>query len=110
MFRTMREIQWSKAEKAAARRIFDAAYQRECKAIRSQLARMIAEAHDVRDIWRIHDYLSAERRETDRKYDYRYSVLLRVFARLLTEGWLTEEELRGLNHDKIEMIKRAVNL
>ena len=105
----MREIQWSKAERAAARRIFATAYERESKAIRAELKRMIEKASEPRDIWRIHDYLSDERRETDRKYDYRYSVLLLVFSRLFSEGWLAEDDLRGLHQDKIEMIKRAVN-
>ncbi|MBI1940415.1 MAG: hypothetical protein HYS33_02780 [Acidobacteria bacterium] len=104
----MRDLQWSKAEKAAARRIFDTAYEQESKAIRAELKRMIGNASEPRDIWRIHDYLSAQRRETDRKYDYRYSVLILVFARLFSEGWLTEDDLRGLHRDKIEMIKRAV--
>jgi hypothetical protein len=46
----------------------------------------------------------------NRKYDYRYSVLVLVFATLLSEGWLAEQGLRGLHREKGEMIKRAANL
>lgn len=38
-------------------------------------------------------------------YDYRYSVLVTVFAGLLREGWITEEDLKGLAAEKIEKIK-----
>lgn len=39
---------------------------------------------------------SQQRRETDRKYDYRYSVLIEVFARLLSKGWLSQANLSGV--------------
>jgi hypothetical protein len=46
----------------------------------------------------------------NREYDYRYSVLILVFATLVSEGCLAEQDLRGLHPEKIEMIKRAANL
>ncbi len=101
-----RELKWSKAEKKAARRAFDSAYRRECETIRSRLTEMIGGASESQDLWRIHDYLTEQRKETDRKYDFRYSVLCFVFARLLKEGWLTEADLEGLSADKIEFIKQ----
>jgi len=61
-------------------------------------------ASEPEDIWLIHDLLTKERRLTDEKYDYRYSVLLFVFARLLKEGWIAETDLQGLADDKIEAI------
>ena len=61
-------------------------------------------------MWRIHDYLDAKREETDRKYDYRYSVLTWVFARLLGEGWLKESELSGLDEDKLAVIRHLAGL
>ncbi len=106
----MDDLRWSKAEKQAARRAFDAAYERECRAIRAKLQQMLETEGDTRQIWRIHDYLSNERRETDRKYDYRYSVLILVFARLLREGWLTEADFSGLGEDQIRRIKGVASL
>lgn len=106
----MDDPQWSKAEKQSARKAFDAANERECRAIRAKVVQMLERQDDVRQIWRIHDYLSEERRETDRKYDYRYSKLDLVFGILLREGWLTEAELSGLGQDKIKRIKAFASL
>jgi hypothetical protein len=78
----VRDLQWSKAEKQTARK-----------------------ASEPRDLWRIHDYLTEQRDRTDEKYDYRYSVLPFVFARLLKEGWLAEADLEGLGADKREIIR-----
>jgi len=88
-----------------ARRAYDLAYERECRAIRAKVEQMLEADDDIRQIWRIHDYLSKERRETDQKYDYRYSVLIFVFARLINEGWITEADLSGLGPDKTQEIK-----
>lgn len=46
-----------------------------------------------------------KRRETDEKYDYRYSQLLFVFARLLHKGRISESDLSGLRQDKLEKIR-----
>lgn len=104
------ELKWSKAEKQSARKAFDAAYERECRAIRAEVVQMLERQDDVRQIWRIHDYLDEQRRETDQKYDYRYSRLDLVFRVLLREGWLKESELNGLGQDKLQRIKAYANL
>jgi hypothetical protein len=57
-------------------------------------------------LWEIHDYLTVKRKEIDQKYDYRYSVLLSVFARLMCEGWIREKDLEGLSGDKLKEIRR----
>ena len=78
----MNDFEWSKAEKQVARRAFDLALKRECLAIRGELVQMLKADEDFRQIWRIHDYLSEQRREVDLKYDYRYSRLITVFGQL----------------------------
>jgi hypothetical protein len=50
-------------------------------------------------------YVRERRKEINRKYDYRYSQLRHVFGRLLHEGRLREEELRGLREDKLKPIR-----
>ena len=50
-------------------------------------------------------YLTQRRKEINRKYDYRYSQLTHVFGKLLHEGRLQEEELRGLREDKLKSIR-----
>jgi hypothetical protein len=104
-----RDLQWSNSEKKAARKAFQVAYERECRAIRAKLKQMIEDDSSPRSIWRIHDYLSAQRRETEEKYDYRYFVLILVFAGLLKEGRLKETDLSGLQEDKIRRIKELAS-
>jgi hypothetical protein len=98
------DLKWSRAEKEAARRAFDTAYERECASIRGKLKEMIDASATPEDLWKIHDYLTKQRNQTDEKYDYRYSVLPHVFARLLLDGWLTGSDLDGLSDDKIGVI------
>lgn len=105
-----RDFRWSNREKKIARQAFDHAYQRECNVIREHVSAMLAELTSSTDIWRVHNFLSKKRREVDEKYDYRYSVLIFVFARLLREGWLDESELDGLQENKVSAIKEIANL
>ena len=86
--------EWSKSEKEIARSAFNMAYTLECKSIEEELRRRVSDLHDPEGLWSIHAYLTEKRQETDKKYDYRYSVLPFVFARLLYEGWTTIEDLR----------------
>ncbi len=104
----MNRMQWSKAEKLVARRAFDTAYRRECEAVAARVREMIGSMEEPDDLWAIHGYLSRRRRAVDRKYDYRYSVLIHVFATLVGEGWLTWEDLEGLEEEKLERIRRVV--
>lgn len=97
-------------KKRVARAAFDSAYKREREAIRRRTEEMLQDARDHRVIWRIEEYLDDRRRETDQKYDYRYSVLPFVFARLLAEGWLDEEKWAGFAVDQLEMIKRVARI
>ncbi len=43
-------------------------------------------------------------RRIDRQYDYRYSVLLNVFAALIQKGRLREQDLQGLSEEKLRHI------
>jgi hypothetical protein len=103
------EVRWSAAEKKIARRAFDKAYQRQCAAILANAKKMLATASVSSDLWKIHDYLSVQRHTTDKTYDYRYSVLFNVFARLLKEKWLNIAELAGLEESKIEKIQESLD-
>ncbi len=66
---------------------------------------MLRDSAEPDKIWRIDDFLSEKRKEFNRKYDFRYSVLIGVFGRLLQEGWVTQEDLAGLQADKLEFIQ-----
>ena len=106
----MRDLQWSREEKAIARAAYDAALAREMAAIREEAEAILRRSADPFDVWELHDFLSKKRREVDEKYDYRYSVLILVFARLLREGWLRDSELAGLSADKLEYVERISGL
>jgi len=70
---------------------------------------MLETAAAPSDIFRVQEYLTEQRRIVDRLYDYRYSRLLEVFGRLLSDGWLKEGDLNGLQPEKIAKIKRAAS-
>lgn len=99
---------WSKSEKAIARRAFDQAYARECAALAGEVRRRAISIAEPSDMWALHDLLTRERKATDEKYDYRYSVLIFVFTRLIRDGWLTEAEVEGLSEDKLARIRFLV--
>ena len=101
----MTELTWSKAEKAVAKRAFEAAHQKEYEALTRKIKEMAANVKEPEDIWSIHDFLTEKRKEIGRKYDYRYSQLIFVFALLIKEGWMEEADLQGLREDKVEKIK-----
>jgi hypothetical protein len=106
----IRNLKWSKGEKDLARRVFEAAYQKECEAVATRLKEMVATLPEPVALWEIHDYLSRQREQMSKKYDYRYSVLLSVFAQLFNEGWISEANLKGLAQQKIEIIKQLAKL
>ena len=101
----MQEFKWTKNEKPLARQAFDKAYEREMNGIAQEVRSQLAAGTDARVIWRVHEYLSEKREEMNQKYDYRYSVLVSVFGRLLAEGHLHIEDLEGLREDKMERIQ-----
>ncbi len=102
----MIDLKWSAGEKKSARAAFDGALARECAAIRRDIEATLRDSAEATAIWTVRDYLNERAREVDRKYDYRYSVLIDVFARLLAEGWLALEDLAGLDAEKREFIRK----
>jgi len=96
---------WSRSEKAIARTVFDAALRRELQEVMQKAKQLANQIKEPADVWELEHYLTERRRETNRKYDYRYSQLTHVFGRLLHEGRVSEEELRGLREDKLKLIR-----
>jgi hypothetical protein len=99
------EPTWSKSEKGIARTAFDAALGRELYDVIQKAKQLANDIQQSSDLWDLEHYLTERRKEIDRKYDYRYSQLTRVFGRLLHEGRVSEEELRGLREDKLKPIR-----
>jgi len=101
----IRDLPWSGAEKAIARKAFNLALQREFEAVIEQARNMTAKIEQPADLWKLESYLTQSRRAIDREYDYRYSVLPEVFGNLIRKGRLSEEDLRGLRDDKLKRIR-----
>ncbi len=102
-------LNWSKSERAIARKAFNAAYELECAGILEELRKRVGAIDDSSKIWKINDYLWKKRREMDDKYDFRGSVLVEVLSRLIYEGWITLDDLQGLRQDKIDFINRYLS-
>jgi hypothetical protein len=71
----------------------------------TEAKRRAAQAKDIDDLWNLQGYLFRTRKEIENKFDYRYSVLIFVFARLIADGQLSEEELLGIGEDKLDAIR-----
>jgi len=100
---------WSRSEKTIARRAYDHAHDRELAALAEEVRRQANGITEPRHIWALHDFLTKKRKEIDRKYDYRYSQLVFIFALLIRDGWLSETELTGLAEEKLERIKSLLD-
>lgn len=105
-FMPVHEPHWSAAERAVARKAFERALQRELGETIAEAKRIAARIQTPEQLWNLEDFLTRRRKQIDRKYDYRYSVLLTVFGSLMREGRLQEADLRGLDEDKIAQIRR----
>jgi hypothetical protein len=110
---SFREWSWSQSEKQIARRAFDRALHEEKEAaIREFKERVerIRSIEDIDDLWALEDWLRRRRRAIDEKFDYRYSVLPEVFARLLFDGAIEESDLAGLAKEKVDEIRRIASI
>ena len=103
---SFQDFKWSPTEKKISRAAFDKAFDNEMAELKKILQEKISQISSNEDVWALHDYLTERRRWIDEKYDYRYSQLIRVFGILLSEGYLPEDDIKGLAEDKVELIKR----
>lgn len=101
---------WSKKEKTTARAAFNKAYEQECAAVIGKVREKSGKLSRPEDLWDLHDYLSKTRDKIDRKYDYRYSVLIMVFAKLIKQKWLRLDDLEGLSPEKLDRIQNYMDL
>ena len=104
LYTIIRSVKWSDAEKAIARKAFERALQQDLGAVIRQAKKMAGRIEQPSDLWELERYLTERRKEIDRQYDYRYSVLLNVFAGLIRKGRLREQDLRGLSEEKLRHI------
>jgi len=103
----MENLAWSKKEKQITRQAFNKAYEKETKYLYNRTKEMVSTSKSPEDIWELHDFLTEKRKEVDNKYDYRYSVLIFALGRLISEGWITKDDLKGLGQEKINKIEQV---
>ncbi len=100
-------IRWTAAEKKVARKAFDRALKYHLEEIIEEAKRRMAKVNDPPDLWELEAYLTESRKVVNRVYQFRESRLFTVFSNLMSDGRLREEDLVGLQPDKIERIKRS---
>ena len=99
------DVKWSPSEKKIARTAFDAALKSALAKVMAEFKRLANAASTPSEMWAIEHFLRQQRREIDELFDYRYSQLLLVFARLIREGHLDESLVAGLSAEKREIIR-----
>jgi hypothetical protein len=105
-YSTMRELKWSSTEKAIARRCFDRALRQELDAAIQSTKETAAKIRQASELWELEHHLTQLRKEIDRKFEYKYSTLVLVFANLVREGKLDREDLSGLSEEKLRYIRQ----
>ena len=101
----MRDLRWSAKEKAIAHKAFDRALKQELDEVIQKAKNSAEKIKEPKELWDLERWLTRRRQEIDQKYDFRYSVLPEVFAGLLRERRLNEEDLHGLGQDKLDYIR-----
>ncbi len=100
------DLKWSPSEKKIARKAYDVALEAALAKVMAEFRAKASAAATPSDMWGVEDYLREQRREIDEMFEYRYSQLPFVFARLIREGHLDENPLDGLSQEKREIISR----
>jgi hypothetical protein len=106
----MFDLRWSASEKKIARRAYEAALDVALAGVMEEFKAKAAAARTPSEMWAVEDYLRGRRREIDETFDYRYSRLPLVFARLICDGYLDEAQLGGLSEEKLEIIRHLLSL
>jgi hypothetical protein len=104
----MHDFTWSPSEKKVARSAYEHALEAALAKLTTEVMARAASIATPTDLWALEDYLREQRRRFDELFDYRYSRLPLVFARLIREGHLDEARLSGLSEEKLEMIRRLL--
>ena len=99
------DLRWSPSEKKVARRAFETALESALAKVMAEFKRRAEAATTPSEMWEIESYLRQQRREIEETFDYRYSQLPMVFARLIHAGHLDENRLGGLSEEKLKVIR-----
>lgn len=104
------ETEWSQSEEKIALSAFSKAYEREISALLGEVRAKASGTASIEDIWNLHDFLSARRHDIDGKYEYCPTGLIFVFAQLVKEGWLSLNDLDGLDAKKLSKVAALASM
>ncbi len=104
------EQQWSSTEQEIARQACDRAREREMAALLAYVRETAGAIASMETLWKLHDFLSARRHDLDGKYEDQDDAMIFLFARLIKEGWLSLDELAGLEASKLTKISALTKL
>lgn len=106
----LRSLKWSAKEKSVARRAFDRALKLELDDVLREAKDRVSRIEEASELWELERWLTQRRQQIDREFDFRYSVLPYVFARLLRESRLIDDDFQGLSQDKLGLIRQLAAL
>lgn len=106
----MHDLKWSEREKKIARRVFDQVVANDLNCVLEKMKQRAAAARSPKDMWDLRRFLEREQRRIDETYEFRYSNLPLMFARLVVEGGIQLDDLAELGEDKRELVGQGVDL
>lgn len=104
------ETKWSAMEEKIAKQALQTAYERETSALIANVRDRSSSITELEDLWYLHDLLSTKRYEIDGKYAYDSTTIVFDFARLVKEGWLRLDELKGLKPEMLSKISALARM
>ena len=99
---------WSPSERKAARVVYDRALEKAREEVLDfHRNKAIAE---LDDLWEYEREIREWRKELDYIFQYRYSFLDLCFAISLRRGWLQQDDLSGLNEERIARLNQIARI
>jgi hypothetical protein len=106
----MQNLTWSAKEKQVARSVFERTALQEERELLEYFKSKSAKLENMEGLRALQYEMQEAERKHQQKYDFRYSQLIIVFGRLVREGRIETEALKGLSEEKVEYIDRIASL
>jgi hypothetical protein len=100
----MNEFKWKDSEKKIANRVYEKARLNELDELVASFKAQAAKVYDTDQLWSLMDQMKERRYQFEQKYDYHYSVLISVLARLVGEDRFAIADLAGFDEKKLATI------
>lgn len=100
----MADFKWKDSEKKIANRAYEKSRVAELDELIRSFKTEATKISDPDQLWALVDSMKKKQCEFEQKYDYRYSVLITVLARLLAERRISTDDLARLDEDKLSAI------